>query len=98
MAWFGRNEGTTESVALALAVGELKGQVAAMQREIDRLKAPVAPGSSDAPALSPRITATIHAMAQGHGDLLRHMEGQARAMLADQIDEADIIAAIRRGS
>lgn len=97
MGWFSKDERPNESVVLALAVGELKGQVAAMQREIDRLKAPP-PASEGIKPMPPRITATIQAMAQGHGELLRHLEGQARAMLADQMDEADIIAAIKRGS
>lgn len=97
MSWFSKEDRTPDAVLLALAVGELKGQMAAMQREIERLKAP-APVVEKVKDLSPLVRSVIEGLSQGHGELRRHLEQQARAMLADNIDEADIIAAIKRGS
>lgn len=97
MGLFSRDDNTPNAVLLALTVGELKGQLAAMQREIDRLKAPL-PSGEKAKDLSPNVRAIIEVMSQGHGELRRHLEQQARAMLADNVDESDIIAAIKRGS
>ena len=101
MSMFGRDNGVSESVTLALVVGQLKGEVAELRREVEALKAakPVAlPSARSEHELTPRIRSTITQMSQGVGDLVRHLEQQARAMLADNMTEADIVVAIQRGS
>jgi uncharacterized small protein (DUF1192 family) len=97
MSWFSKDDDTPNAVLLALAVGELKGQMAALRKEVARLKAP-APVGEQVKDISPLVRAVIEEMSQGHGELLRHLEKQARVMFAAKMTEDDIIAAIKRGS
>lgn len=98
MRWFARDGRPNESVSLALAVGELKAEVAALQRDVARLKVPPAPPKAEAPVLTPRLRAEITAQSFGSPELQRHQESVVRDLVAQGMDEADIIAAIRRGS
>ena len=92
-------KGDDPSVALALAVGELKAEVAALRREMDTLKLPpVVPESPKVLGIPPRVSALIQQMSQGHGELHRHLEQEARAMMAQNFDEATILHAIQSGS
>lgn len=97
MKWF--DKGDDPNVSLALAVGELKAEVAHLREEMARLKAPVSlPENAKPVAIPPRVAALIQQMGQGHGELVRHLEQEARAMVALGIDEANILHAIQSGS
>ena len=90
--------GNDDAIAMALAVGELKAEVAALRRDVERLTAPPVVPEAAAPLISPKVAALIQQMGQGHGELVRHLEQEARGMAAQNIDEANILFAIRNGS
>lgn len=96
MTWFGRNEGTPETVALALVVGELKAEVAYLKAQVETLKRPL-PEPEKGKDLSVMVRSEITRLARGEPALVRHLEQEARALLAQQQDDTDIITALRRG-
>lgn len=96
MSWFNRREGLPESVALALVVGELKAEVAALKAQVADLKKPL-PVPETIKDLSPLVRGEIQRLSQGHAELHRHLEQEARALLADKQDDTDIITALRKG-
>ena len=87
-------------VTLALKVGELVSKFDTLAARIEALEhRQVAPSAPTASVLTPRILATISALAKRDPTLQRHLTEEASGMLAfAEYSEDDVVRHLVRGS
>lgn len=90
--------------SLALAVGQLQAEVAAIRKEVaDLREADMVPNTMPVvmevrEPFHPAITATIARLAGHDSQLQRHLTNEAHLLAADDVAISDICAALMRGA
>jgi len=90
--------------SVALAVGQLQAEVAALRAEMTSLKATTMEANTMPVVMDvrepfhPAIVATIARLAGHDSQLQRHLTNEAHLLAADDIAVSDICAALMRGA
>lgn len=83
---------------VALEVGRLVARVDALEREVAALRAVPAPPAPSAEAMPGKVVALIDGLSRGDTALSRHLEDEARRMLAFGIEEGQVLETLYAGA
>ncbi len=89
---------STDNTALALEVGRLTAEVAALRAEVAALRDARVPATPDGASLPAQVTALIDGLSRGEKGLARHLEDEARRMLAFGVEEGQVLETLYAGA